>query len=182
MNWLDFFSNIVASLSWPIVALVAIFVFRDAIRKLLARLLRLKGGGVEAEFEKALDRVEEAAERIEAPIQKKLRVSEEPREAKYRKLCEASPSAAIGEAWREIELAAADIAPPEKGFRTPVGLVRFLKSEGLLDEISLVLLEDLRDMRNRMTHNKSVTLSSEEAFSFCLVAMKIADLIRRIGK
>src|SRR5262245_38790363 len=100
MSWLEFWSKVIGSLAWPAVAVWAIYVFQDALRKLLGRLLEFKGGGIEADFEKALDRVEEAAQQIETTLPPPT-TTEDPQEQKLKLLSETSPKATVLDAWRE---------------------------------------------------------------------------------
>jgi hypothetical protein len=182
VGFLEFVSKVIESLAWPAVAAWAIYLFQEPLKSLIGRVSKINfPGGWGAEFLNALARVEEAADAIQPQTRKKLSAPTDPRLDSLRKLSRTDPAAAINDAWQAIERAVAEVAPPDKGFRTPSGLVKLVKDEGFLDGVNLVLIEDLRVLRSRTAHDKSVTLSPEEAYSFCVVAIRIADMIRQIG-
>jgi hypothetical protein len=183
VGFLEFVSKAIESLAWPAVAAWAIYLFQEPLKKLIGRLSKINfPGGWGAEFLNALARVEEAADAIQPWTQKTLSAPTDSRLDNLRKLSRTDPAAAINDAWQAIERAVAEVAPPDKGFRTPAGLVKLVKDEGLLDGVNLALIEDLRVLRSHAAHDKSVTLAPEEAYSFCLVAIRIADMIRKIAK
>jgi hypothetical protein len=62
VTWLQFISSIVGSLAWPVCSVIIALVFRKRLSDLLAKLLKLNlPGGISAEFEKGLAKVEGAA-------------------------------------------------------------------------------------------------------------------------
>lgn len=61
MSWLQFISSIIASLAWPVCAVLIALIFRRRFSDLLAKLLKLNlPGGFSAEFEKRLTHAEVA--------------------------------------------------------------------------------------------------------------------------
>jgi hypothetical protein len=69
----------VADLLWPVLAFVAVFIFRSELAALSKRLRRLRAGGVEADLDQALDelqasaqKAEEATPRVPAEIPKRV--------------------------------------------------------------------------------------------------------------
>ena len=56
----------IAAVLWPLVVVVAIFVFRKELQALLARLQKAKFLGGELELDESLDQLERTAEALEA--------------------------------------------------------------------------------------------------------------------
>jgi hypothetical protein len=181
LGWLDFFSKIVGSLAWPAVAGFAIWVFREQLKILILRVSSLKAPGVDVRFDKAVEQLQRAREASLPEVQFPPHVAgpTEPDYSKYKKLSEVSPSAAVNDAWREVELALAEVFPPSNGYRTPVGVIRLIRKKGILDEMTLVLLEDLRVVRNKLVHTDKYAITPSQAYSYAVVAERVAGLIRR---
>jgi hypothetical protein len=53
MDVLELISSLVSSLAWPLLALTVVLILRKPLGELLGRLVRAKGYGIEAEFERA---------------------------------------------------------------------------------------------------------------------------------
>jgi hypothetical protein len=170
----------VSKLIWPAVVIWAIYVFKDSVRALIGRLSHFKGGGFEADFEKALDRVEEAAEAIPT-TSAATTTTENPNERRLKTLSEASPKATVLDAWREIESAIFQVCPTSEGYRSPLAIVRLARDCKLLPDNELQRLEDIRVLRNRVAHHSDVDISSAEAFAIAKVAKHLADTIRESG-
>src|SRR5271157_6230693 len=108
MDWLNFLTNIVASLAWPCTIIIIIFLMRKPIRDLLPLLQRLKYKEFELEFGK---RVEEVKEEIETALPGEAqRILPSQEVEPLVKLAEISPSAAVLESWRSVEHAAIEAA------------------------------------------------------------------------
>ena len=181
MDPLEFVSKAIDSLAWPAVAICVLFMFRQSLRTLLGRLLHIKGGGLEAEFEKVVERVLQEAETIKEPAT--TTADPNSREWQLKQLAETAPKAAILEAWREIEEAAAEACPANERFRTPTGVMRVARENRLLDENDLKRLEDIRVLRNRVAHHHGdVELSAAEAFGIAKVAHHLAEIMRSVHR
>jgi hypothetical protein len=70
------------------------------------------------------------------------------------------------------------VFPAPKGFRTPTDLRNVLSKQQILDQQSLLLLEDLRRLRNEIIHTDHVRLSASEAHRFAMIATRLAAKIR----
>lgn len=66
MDGYEFAAKMTESLAWPVVAIVAILVFRNDARRGVARLLKLDAFGISAEFA-ALEQLELEVSKLEAP-------------------------------------------------------------------------------------------------------------------
>jgi uncharacterized protein YutE (UPF0331/DUF86 family) len=69
MNWLQFISDMVGHLAWPIVVLIIVFAIRKHLGSLAERVLELSFGGATVKFDKLLSKGAELIERAELPSQ-----------------------------------------------------------------------------------------------------------------
>lgn len=60
MDWLTFFSGLVAALVWPAVLLLALLLFHEPIRKLIPKLQQVEVAGFKATLEKAGESADKA--------------------------------------------------------------------------------------------------------------------------
>lgn len=100
---------------------------------------------------------------------------------RYLSLADIAPRAAIMEAWREVEIVFEQMAAasfvglrstevPER-YVSPVVIARHLHKAKLLDDGSLKIFEDLRQLRNQAAHAKSgVEPSNQDAKEYVRLA------------
>jgi hypothetical protein len=102
----------VADLLWPVLAFVAVILFRSELASMSKRIRRLRAGNVEAELDQALDRLQASAEQAEqatppAPVEAPMTVELEPAEEREEALSVTpSTDAEADEAERILERAA----------------------------------------------------------------------------
>lgn len=177
---MEAFARLLEAVAWPSVVAWSVWILRDALQRTIDRITRLKGPGFETELGEVVRRAEREAENANLPPVteiKNLPLPEQPTD-KYRRLCEVSPRAAIIEGWREIELAVADRFPRSEVYFSPMELRETLQRSQLLDKPSLILLDDLRQVRNHAAHSTRFEISSEESYRLALIATRLAAKIR----
>lgn len=162
---IDAITSLVDSLAWPLAIVWLGYVFRSEIRALLGRVSQLKYKDLEAQFEKELSAVEADA-REALPVTQQRALDDEaptyppPYDERYSQLlriAEASPRAALLEAWFEVEAAVAEAAerfqiPVFKGYRPSRKNVIDLIKTGRYDKSVLQVFEDMRQLRNEAAH------------------------------
>lgn len=179
-------SKLLASVAWPISAVLIAYFFRAELRQLLERLESFKYKDAEAKFIKQLDEAEQAAE----PVRQKIPDEWEKATARamftqyeqLRRIAEVSPRAAILEAWIDVEVAiyaAAEKAGLEvKGQSNPYSLARNLVSLGKIPKDILPFFEKLRRLRNNAAHLPDFVLEESEANKYLDLALGLANTFR----
>ncbi|MDQ2084427.1 DUF4145 domain-containing protein [Xanthobacteraceae bacterium Astr-EGSB] len=177
MDGFQFTASIVqsiVSLAWPAAFVTAVWLFREKLIELLPRL-HVKHKETEFRF----DQAEAEVAQISVPqSQPELEATPEEK-SRFQKVAEHSPRAAILEKRAELEQALKDIArllvsEPASRSRiySMVDAIRILRNEGLLDEKTSALLDDLRVIGNRAAH---LVEDSEFSFAEAMRYGKLAD-------
>lgn len=171
-----------ASLAWPTVILLALFLFKNEIRNLLDRLRRGKlPGGLELE----LDRLEERT----VSVERRLPVSEEEPEVtsteqKIRELAADNPRLAVMELSSKLEVAARTLhfhtfseeSEPPRGLRQTV---RELEGDGDLEEMSDLTMRFSR-IRNAVVHGLDQEISEAELLRAVDLGLRLYRILRTL--
>jgi hypothetical protein len=156
----QFAASLVASLSWPVVAIVALIVFRHPISGLIGRVRTYKGLGQEVTFGKQLAAAESSVEDAinksgarngEAESTKDIAPSPLVAEA------ERNPSFVVIRAWEQVEDALAEIFSlvfPAEGKRRTQPLSD-LERKRIASSAYFTAVRALRDLRNRVAHGQA---------------------------
>lgn len=159
--------ELVSSLVWPVTTVVLALMFRQEIRAIAARISRFRLPGFEADLQNAEAEVSALAEET---------ISQDPREVdstamtildRLYHIADASPRAAIMEAWREIELATKRVAEeygiPVSGRIAGTSTVQELIRKGLMPERFLHAYTRLRKVRSSAAHAHDFQIDEAEA-------------------
>lgn len=156
---------------------------RELIRDLGRRLRSIKFPGGEAEFSQELAEIKEAADEAHLPTVEAvptgepllLRVKEDL--SQWARLAELSPTAAITEAWRQVEKAMRETARrfeiPESETRSAITLIRTLGKRQALSLEMIAIVSDLRGIRNTAAHGMKVEISQSDAIEYISLARRI---------
>jgi hypothetical protein len=172
----------VATLAWPIFALIAVFLFRDQLGRILATagpLRRAKAGPLEMEWERQLAEAEVDIEAVGVP---RPTVAPELVED-LAPVAQASPTAAIMEAYARVE---AELREMLKGkglseLEMRAGgarLARVAARYGLVSEETVRAIEGIGVMRNLAAHGQPRAISSEQALDYLVLADSVLYAIR----
>lgn len=177
MDWLSFIEKIVASLAWPLATLTMILLLKNEIAEVLPKLTKFKAGPLEAEFEKEVRELKRTA-----TAQKTEYAINEPQapysafRAEVTRLAEIKPSAAILEAWIQIENAARNAL---KSQSTSVGSSSYIPASRLstplleqkiLSATEAETFDKIRKLRNEVAHAQGFAPTRESAQEFAEVA------------
>lgn len=170
MDYLTFISKLVEALAWPIALLVIVGMFRERLQAMIPLLKKISlPGGVEAEFESKLEKLELVADgakddsrpKIELPVDKiALRVN---------------PTGVVMEKWKDVEAAARALLSRNGGNRLvalmvrPVQLGKELVRLGLIDAEQAGWFSELRTLRNMAAHNL-VSITEDQVARYVLLA------------
>ena len=171
---------IIDSLAWPITILVIIFMSRKHLRSILPYVEQVKYKDFEVNFRKGLEDAKADAE--EAGIE--LKASKEEKEEILR-LVEISPSSAVIESWKEIEIAARNkvvqlVKEEEKRIKAKRRPLSYLEIAGALIPSTARTIRDLQTLRNQAAHSENVQISKQNALEYVGLAKAIANQIDAI--
>ena len=193
MDDLTFVSNLISSLVWPLIVIAIVILLKKPLRELihdLGRRLRIiKFPGGEAEFSEELAEIKEAADVANLPPAAvmptrdflSLRINEDIDE--WAKLVEVSPRSAISEAWRWVENAMRETAEklniPQSDTRSPTALIRELGKREALNSETILIISDLRGIRNRAVHGIEPGISRADAIEYISLVRRIIATLRK---
>ncbi len=119
---------------------------------------------------------------VEAP-----RVPPRPDEKVWR-LVDISPSAAVMEAWKEVE-AAAKALIDRRGYKldydidTPYRLVeRVLEKTGIIEHRKLKIFNELRRLRNKVAHAEGYEVTADQATDYIELAKSLSKYLEETDK
>ena len=183
MDWLTFIAEMTKAVSWPVAIVIAVWIFRDPLLKLLRELKRLKWKDVEVEFEKEVQKA-----KAELPEIKRLTASskhisdDDDYESRLLSLLETSPKAAVLEAWLQVEREAHGLLkrqnvslPPNL---SPIRLLELLLKHRLIDKKGQNLFNTIRKLRNRAVHEYENEISENAALDYLAMASEMIKLLR----
>jgi hypothetical protein len=186
MDLLTFISKIIGALAWPVSIFFALWLFRRQIGQLLPQIRRLKYKDFEAEFGETVRKLKAKAIPLLLPVQARG-VLPSPSE-RLEHLVEISPSAAVQEAWKEIESAAKALIE-RRGYKldydiqTPFRLIeRVLEKTELIDSRKLRIFHELRQLRNKVAHAEDFEVSEDQAYEYIQLAMILINYLNETDK
>jgi len=176
IGWLDWTASVLAALAWPVSALVIALIFRRPLLALLARLDELSWGDKSARFAQRLDRLEsEASPAPPEPDGPEIALTGD--HARFLKLLDLSPGAAVLDSWAGVEDALQSLAI-EHAVATPdvSEAGRTLQKRGVLPARTVGMIEDMRALRNAAAHDQAISVS--DALRFRNLAKGVLNEIR----
>jgi hypothetical protein len=195
VDCLTFISELLKSVAWPVAVVAIVFLLRKHVNDLIPLLRKLKYKEFELEFGKEVKEIEAAVAEAIPPSSTtrttttttagmSARPGEPTMEERALELARISPRAAIFEAWRDIEIAALDLAR-RKQIPTPpnaqvLGVIRALVRANLLDDKMHEVIENLRSLRNKAVHHADFEVSVNATEDFVRSASRVAQYLRRI--
>lgn len=171
---------------WPITTIWLGYIFKGEVRALLGRITQFKYKDVEANFDKQLVQAELEATKLKSSLPKEWEQATLrgvlTQYEQLKRIAQASPRAAIIEAWLDVEVAvcaAAKKAGLEVKFNfNTYELANKLASLDVIPKETLSVFNSLRKLRNQTTHLPDFTLSQEEADRYLDLALKVANTFR----
>jgi len=186
MDWLTFISKLVEALAWPTSILITIWLFRRQIVQVLPQLRKVKYKDFEAEFGEAVRKLKAKAIPMLQPVNAEEVLPES--SAKLERLVEISPSAAVQEAWKEIESAAKALIDRlgyklDYGIPTPYRLIeRILEKTEIIEQRKLKIFNELRRLRNKVAHAEEYEVTPEQALDYIQLARSLKNFLDDIDK
>ena len=184
MNWLQFIAAIVDSVVWPITAIVGLLLLKSQLPAFFPFVERLKYRGFEVEFRKSVQQLTKQSRSALLALTSDEQ-TDESRNRLYA-LAEASPPAAILEAWLQVEAAAAEAIrlkepslAPKVRMAAPLRIGDMLTRTGILSAEQLLVFHQLRDLRNKAVHITDATFRLTEVGRYIDLAASLAAQIRK---
>jgi len=179
MDTLSFVAQLIDSLAWPIMVLLAFLFLRNPIASQLQWLTRVKYKEFEAEFSR---QIEAARQELQLEPGDETAVPSSPESQEYiQELAAASPRAAIVEAWIGFEVTATsslrqlDVLPERAELIPFPRLLAALQQAELLFPNEAHTLKELRTLRNKAAHEYRPGIDQTSA-------QKFADLMRNLSE
>lgn len=185
--WSDFikfdWENVIVAgmehLAWPVVTLLIALAFKPELIALMGRLKNLKGKGFSAEFAD----LEKSSEKIDKEIQEYKSYDGE----ELLTIARIKPTAAVVEAWKVIEAAMINLLPADQ-FDTKQGrrqisgfeIVKQLEALHIFGAQEVLVLHELREIRNRAAHSVDREVTPEQAEQYVKLALTLANKCNQI--
>lgn len=194
MDWLEFFSEIIDSLAWPLAVAIMVFILRrqigSLIEQLVGRIARLRFGGVQIDFAEVIREVEARAEEANLirreEAERVIPVAVKRHAGRLYVLAETSTRAAIIEAWLLVENEAREAAERsglDVEIRTgTLRVLQLLYNTGHIPSNLWSIIDDLRRLRNSAVHGFDLAVSTQIAIAYISLAERVLAHLQDIGK
>ena len=173
-----FIANLVASLAWPVTALIALLLVRKMVISLVPLVRTLKYSELEVSFGREIAAVREAADAAA------IRPSDEGAKPQVwedlMRLAAVRPRSAIRDAWRQVESALARVAKARQlqvadgVWSMPMVLGSLMLNAGLMSDAQYSLLNRLRRLTSEAERAPVDGLSADDAAEFVGLALRLA--------
>lgn len=185
MDVLTFAAEITKALAWPTALVLVALMIRKPVIELLPFLRRLKYKEIELEFSKELAQLKSDASANKSETgQKSEAAPTSAANSRLLNLASISTSAAILEAWNELESVSIAVAsamwnqPSSEVFKNYPRLGEYLLKCKVINEKQLDIFNKLRELRNKAAHAIDLNLSETEAITYVELASALAAQIR----
>lgn len=208
MNWLEWSSTVIGSTAWPIAISFVALVYRGQISQLLKRIRRAKYGNAEVDFSDELDKIEaqasglpsksdadagETASEVSELATRKTADDEQASDYdpeshqisegqdRFIEIAKVSPSAAVLDAWRDVELELERSfkrsgLPREKKRIAPLQRGMKLYGMGVIHAHTIDMIKHLQSLRNEAAHTQEISVT--DAYRFKALANKAINLLQ----
>jgi hypothetical protein len=170
MHWTEYSCRLAEALAWPILALLAIVVFRVQLEGVASRVRKLSFGRAKIEFGSGVEEAHKQSENL--PVKRGSKPDPDiDADDKFLDLAKNHPEAAALEAYKRIErfLVKAATQYPDLHTKNPLTLAQHLYDQGFLDAGVVTLVKNVRALRDAAIHADTKTIAVNEAVSYrCL--------------
>lgn len=175
----DVVADVVGSLAWPTVVLIALLMLRPHLDK-LNWLETIRYKGFQMDFKRVVEEATEKGEALEA------KDGDEPDlDPQWLKLLETDPQMAFLRSWIDVETAIDDLANahldlPQPLRRIPTRRkVRRLAEAGVIDPSLGGLLDEMQYARNLIVHGRDIHLRDKTIRDFAKAASRVAAIVEQ---
>lgn len=185
MDWKQFLSSIVESLTWPTVVVLLVILLRKPLSGLLPLLERMKFKDFEIGFAQKLGDAKTDFSKLE--LKESGRLQGDARVEAAEQLTSVYPRGAVLEAWIMLETSAIkalrEVAPDLQvsQMKNPASLAKLLQQYGLLTDDGVRSFSDLRFLRNAAAHAGELNLSENQAAEYIKLASDMMFFLEEGG-
>lgn len=184
MDWLTFLVEMAKALSWPLVTLGIVLLFKAPLLELIAFIRKVKYKDIEVEIAKR--EIVEARELSSAARLGKAEQYSFGDLQHFKQLADISPRAAITEAWSRVESLVYHAAKLPGMESRPAGtsfskVLSSLREAGAVEATTLRLIEKMREIRNKAVHLQTDGLNSEDAMDYVLSMKHVEAALKMLG-
>ena len=195
MNKLQLIASIIDSLAWPIAAILLVLILRAQLRTLLGSLTQFRYGNVEINFGHEVQKLGSKAKiaGLHVPEDTPQTTQSIPDSAQIiadaMRLASEFQVSAVILAWTAVEqelmqaVKRLAISPDYPPYNSPLKNIQLLYEQGYLDVDRRDLLDQMRDLRNAVTHpSRGITeISAGDAYEFIVLAKAITDRLKSLS-
>jgi hypothetical protein len=183
MDIYTFISNIIGSVSWPLTLILILILLRKEIKSLVPSLQRLKFKDLEMDFDKRVKEMESRADEINLKASDNVLVPKLSASETISELIRISPRLAIIESFTWVESAMRDAAirhgiAKDQFYGVRNGL-RDLVQKGIIPEKFIPIFNELRMLRDELSHTLEKEISPEAARIYAEKAFAMTDIINK---
>ncbi len=165
---------------WPSIVLIIVIILRKPIKSMILFVENIKYKDFEVKFHKGLNQLKEEVKEAGIAIQNQIGEKTD-----IYKLIEISPSSAIIESWKELELAARkkveELASHETKFKNPLQRpIAYLEYTGALIPSTARAIRELQSLRNQTAHISDIKIKKEDALEYSSLAKAILKQVESI--
>jgi hypothetical protein len=179
MDALTFISEIIKTITWPIVTILIFFKLQGPISKVIFLIDKMKYKDFELEFGR---KVQELAKEAKKQLPESVKANDDKNH--LYELATISPRSAILEAWLLVEDAAVKkinqrkikLSSTEK--KSPLMLLNALTKSNILDAEKQLIFNKLRNLRNASAHATELSFDEELAIDYIDSAMLLVSFLR----
>tara|TARA_R110002111_G_scaffold262794_2_gene341076 strand:- start:11150 stop:11704 length:555 start_codon:yes stop_codon:yes gene_type:complete len=180
-------SEVLEILVWPVTVIVVVFILRESLARLLLTTQKLKYKDLEVSFRESIEKIEAEAQEVSLNTPSPERKLESVEIDLY-ELASVSPTAAVIEAWKTVEIAAR-LLIQSKGHKlnydvdTPYKLIQdTLERENLLEGRHCKIFSDLRLLRNKIVHAEGYTVSEEQSKKYLDLSIRLRSYLHELSE
>ena len=177
---MNYLTLVIDSVAWPITVIILFLVFKKPIFELILYAKKFKYKDFEIIFDKEINQIVKEAQ------DEGLEINLPKDESEYiNKLIEVSPTSAVLESWKEIEIAArnkiGELLTEEDPLakKRPLAHLEYLGA--FIPSVEHTIFE-MRHLRNRVAHNNDVLISIESARKYVSLAKNIVQKIKALSE
>jgi hypothetical protein len=164
-------------MAWPVASVIILIAFKDEVVKAIPFIKKLKAGPVEAEFDREIKQLKEAAV-VGRAFPADGAISSASKAILFQ-LAELHPRSAILESWVRLEAAARAALPndtskaAEGGYVPAARLSEELIKAGKINQSQVTLYHELRRLRNDAAHLVGPEPTQESVRSYIELASSL---------
>jgi len=179
---MDDLASVIEALSWPVATVIIVYLFKSEIGKLLPKVSKIKAGPIEAEFEREMEEVAAGSKDLLPSIEITQQVVSA--NDKLVTLAQIDARSAILEAWRNLESSLREaiiyrVGSTAQNISSSYKVVKTLEEFDILSSKEVLVVNDLRGLRNQAAQVDDFNPSLDSAFKYIELAKSLESSAKR---